>query len=134
MNNEAMVEAQALVTTLLSYTEVISQGTSALETLKNAIAIMSEYAGVRLVFEPGTDPELGDYLAITIPKVVEGVAVGSLLGLVLGALANKPKQGAALGAGIGAVVAAAQGLEAVNQGWRVRALYSPDGALYIRQI
>ena len=133
MNNEAMIEAQALVTTLLSYTEVASQGAAALAKLKNAIVLMSEMTGFRLIFAPGTDPDLIDYLAIMFPRAVEGAAVGSLLGLLLGAIADRPAHGAAIGAGLGAVVGAAQGLDAVNQGWRVRAQYLHDGALYIRQ-
>lgn len=133
LNNQALVEAQALVTTLLTYTEIVSQSAATLAQLKNAIVLMSDYAGFRLVFDPGTDPELVDYLSITIPKVVGGMALGGLLGAFFGALANAPKQGATVGAGIGAVVGLAQGIDAVNQGWRVRAQYQLDGSLYIRQ-
>jgi len=134
MNNEAMVEAQALVTTLLTYTEVVCKSVAAIDRLKNAIALMTEIAGFRLEFAPGTDPDLVDYLAITVAKVVQGAAVGGLLGMILGAFDNKPKQGAAVGAGVGALVGLVQGIDAVNQGWRVRAHYRPDGALYIQQL
>ena len=58
--------------------------------------------------------------------------VGALL--VVGALADRPAQGATLGASLGAVVGAAQGIDAVNRGYRVRAAYLPDGALHVRQL
>lgn len=133
MKKDALAEAQELVATLRTHTELVMDTVQALERLKHAIAILSEYAGFRLVFEQGTEPRLVDYLAITIPHTLEGALYGSVAGLLIGAFANRPGEGAAIGASVGAVCGTVRGIDAVEKGWRVRAVYRPDGALHILQ-
>lgn len=134
MKNDTVAEAQGLIKSLRRHTEVILEGVEALERLKHAIALLSEYAGFRLVFEPGIEPRLVDYLAITIPYSLEGALYGSFAGLIVGAFAKRPGEGAAIGAGLGAVVGTMRGINAVEQGWRVRVQYLEDGSLHVKQL
>ncbi|HMY16530.1 MAG TPA: glycine zipper family protein [Polyangium sp.] len=134
MKNDAVAEAQSLIKSLRTHTEMILEGAEALQNLKHAIALLSEYAGFGLVFEPGVEPRLVDYLAITIPHTVEGALYGSFAGLILGAIAKRPAEGVVIGAGLGAVVGTMRGMEAVDQGWRVRVQYLRDGSLHVQQL
>lgn len=134
MKNDTVTEAQSLIKSLRTHTAMILEGAEALERLKHAITLLSEYAGFRLVFEPGVEPRLVDYLAITIPHAVEGALYGSIAGLILGALAKRPVEGVAIGAGVGAVVGTMRGIDAVDQGWRVQVHYLRDGSLHVQQL
>jgi len=134
MNNQAMGEAQALVTTLLTCTEVVCQGVASIERLRDAIALMSKMAGFHIELAPDIEPGILDLLGIAGPKMLVTAAAGAVFGAAVASSVDRSKQGAAIGAGVGAIIGLVLGIAAINEGWRVRARYRPNGVLYIGQI
>jgi hypothetical protein len=102
---------------------LVVQGYSAVQTLREAIQFAMRETGYHITFEPGSDPELVDYLTVAGTSGVEWAAGGAVVGTLLGLLCERPGVGAAIGMGLGAAVGVAQGIHRVEQGWRIRAIH-----------
>ncbi|MCC7536888.1 MAG: hypothetical protein IT379_11775 [Deltaproteobacteria bacterium] len=79
------------------------------------------------MFDPGSAPELVDYLTITASSGLRGAAIGAGVGGLVGLAFGRPLAGAVAGGGVGLVAGAAHGVNKVARGWRVRAVYDANG-------
>lgn len=117
----------ALVQEVNTHGQLVLQGMAALATVRDAIVQLSEASGFRLLFDPGSDATLVDYLAVPAARALEVGVVGGALGLLVGALLEGPFQGALLGLCLGTALGAADGAAQVRRGWRVSATWLSDG-------
>lgn len=102
---------------------LIIKGYQSLQTVREAIQLAVRDAGYKIAFEPGSAPELVDYLLLAGPQGVEKAAQGFLLGALVGLLFENPKLGATIGASLGAAMGLQDGIHKVEQGWRIRAVH-----------
>src|ERR1700712_2852255 len=114
--------ALTIVRQLETSSSLVLRGAAALHALRGAIEVVGREAGIKVVFDPASDPTLVDYLTVASVQGLEGAAKGALIGLFIGALAGKPEVGLLLGAGLGGATGVARGVHQVQKGWRVRAV------------
>lgn len=107
------------------------QGAGGLALARRAIAQVLREAGCTITFDPGSEPDLVDYLTVTTVSSIEGATLGAGLGALLGLLFQRATLGAALGAGIGLFAGANRGFRRVETGWRVQAVRMSDGTPFI---
>ena len=110
---------------------LVVQGYSAVQTLRDAIQYAIREAGYELSFDPGSDPELVDYLTVAATSGLEWAAGGAALGSLVGLIFDRPGLGAAIGAGFGAAAGVAKGIHRVDQGWRIHAVHLPNRMPYV---
>lgn len=118
--------ALALIQEIGETGTLVARGYSSLQTVRQAIALVIQQSGYEITFDPGSHPDLVDYLTVAGTTALESAASGAFLGALVGALFGRPKLGAALGAGAGAGVGVWQGIHRVEQGWRIHAVRAPD--------
>ncbi|WIG97982.1 DUF1269 domain-containing protein [Myxococcus sp. SDU36] len=102
---------------------LIVRGYQSLQTVREAIQLAVREAGYQITFDPGSAPELVDYLLVAGPQGIEKAAQGALLGALVGLLFDNPKLGATIGAGLGAAKGLQEGIQKVEHGWRIRAIH-----------
>lgn len=105
---------------------LVLQGYSKLQAAREAIQLAIHQAGYGITFDPGSDPELVDYLLVAGTEGLEGAMTGAFFGMLVGMLFERPGLGAAIGAGIGGGAGVFQGIQRVDQGWRIRVTRAPD--------
>jgi hypothetical protein len=106
---------------------LIVYGPNGLVLARQAIEQVMKEAGCRITFDPGSAPDLVDYLTVTTVSGLQGAIAGAGLGLLVGLLFRQPSAGAAIGAGLGGLVGAERGVRRVESGWRVRAVRELNG-------
>ncbi|QQR46139.1 DUF1269 domain-containing protein [Myxococcus xanthus] len=102
---------------------LIIRGYQSLQTLRETLHLAVREAGYQITFDPGSAPELVDYLLVAGHEGVEKAAQGALLGALVGLLFDNPKLGATIGAGLGAAKGLQDGIQRVERGWRIRATH-----------
>lgn len=102
------------------------RGAQAFKLLREAIVTFQQTAGVTVTFTPESEPRLRDYLVVGSLSAAEGAVLGCVLGLLAGALFDRPVDGLMLGLGAGAIVGAAHGIGRVNEGWRITVRWDAD--------
>lgn len=110
---------------------LVLRGYSAVQTLRDAIQHAISEAGYQITFDPGSDPELVDYLAVAGTSGLEWAAGGAALGSLVGLLFEHPGLGAAIGAGVGVAAGVARGINRVERGWRIRAVHLENRIPYV---
>lgn len=114
---------------------LIFSGWQDVERLRMLLSTAYRAAGVSIVFDPASDPQLRDYLLVGAASAVEHAAVGTVIGGMLGALLGDVRAGMAVGALVGVGAGVARGVATVNDGWRIYASWAPDGTpfAYVRR-
>jgi len=118
--------ALALLRQVETTGSLVVRGYSQLQTVRQAISLALKQSGYEITFDPESHPELVDYLTVSGMSGLEGAATGALIGSLLGTLFKRPGLGAALGAGVGAAAGVMNGVNRVDQGWRIKAIRAPD--------
>lgn len=126
MNAPPIIFTDDQMTTALKQRQALAlRGVQNLETFRRVLHALVHTAGIHFTFDPETDPRLRDYLAAGGLGAVEGAALGGVLGLAVGALAEEPEL-AGVGALLGAFIGGLAGMNRVQSGWRVRATWALD--------
>lgn len=123
--------ALALFQQIESRGSLVLQGYSWLHRLREAIQLAVQQAGYGISFDPTSAPDLIDYLTVAGTTGLDGALKGAFFGMLVGTLFDEPKLGAAVGAALGGGVGVSQGVQAVEQGWRIRAIRTADDSPHI---
>lgn len=107
---------------------VALRGANALIATREAIEYAVRAAGFTIAFDPASEPDMIDYLTVTVVSGVEGAALGASVGGLIGLLLGTVGSGVVIGAGLGALAGVARGVNRVERGWRVRAVWDETGA------
>jgi hypothetical protein len=105
---------------------LVLQGYAKLQQAREAIQMAIHQSGYGITFDPESDPELVDYLLMAGTEGLEGAMTGAFFGMLVGLLFERPGLGAAIGAGIGGSAGVYQGVQRIEQGWRIRVTRAPD--------
>lgn len=110
---------------------VAIRGVNALYIAREALEYAVRSAGYTITFDPSSAPDMIDYLTVAAVSGVEGAALGASVGGLIGLLLGKAGPGVAIGAGLGALAGVARGVDRVERGWRVRAVWDQTGAAHV---
>lgn len=121
-----------LVTVADGGSAVHLRGVAELHALRRALFTLTHVLGYRIVFDPSSEPDLVDFLAVAALSTVERAAVGGAAGAAIGGLLGDARTGAALGSILGALVGFAEGVGSVERGVRVRATLDARGVPHAR--
>ncbi len=113
-------ELSTFLATLNTRGHVVIRGVAALQTLRGTIAEATRTLGVQVYLDLQSEPDLVDYLGVTVLSAANDALKGAALGLLLGALFGAPREGVIAGATLGAGVGVVRGLDQVGGGWRIR--------------
>lgn len=128
MKKQTISNATQLVRALEQHGALTIYGPQGLVLARQAIEQVMTQAGYGITFDPGSAPDLVDFLTVTTASGIEGAIAGAGLGALVGLLFKQPAAGAAIGAGLGGLAGARRGIQRVESGWRVRAVRELDGA------
>jgi len=121
-------QTKALVRRLETEQKVVIRSAQQLTALREALLDIISRSGYAIEFDPTSDKDLVDYLAVGAARSLEGAAVGVLAGALVGAMFGAPKEGAKVGGLIGTIFGLANGIDRVERGWRIHAVRTPHGA------
>ncbi|MBN8471109.1 DUF1269 domain-containing protein [Corallococcus exiguus] len=126
MNPSANAAALKLFTQVEQTGRIVLRGHSSLQAAREAIALAIRQSGHAITFDPGSSPELVDYLMVAVVDGADAAVQGAFWGMLVGMLFERPTLGAAIGAGLAGGFGVTQGLQRVEQGWRIRAVRTAD--------
>lgn len=107
------------------------RGANALNAAREAIEHAVRAAGYTITFDPSSEPDMIDYLTVSTVSGLEGAALGASVGGLIGLLLGRAGLGVAVGTGLGALAGVARGMDRVERGWRVRAVWDGTGAAHV---
>jgi hypothetical protein len=110
---------------------VALRGAAALQSLRSALALAAKQLNLCLEFDPASEPDLVDYLAIVAVETNDAVLDLAMVGLLIGALLGRPALGATMGLGIGVGVGLVRGLDRIDAGWRIVARRDSLGVPFV---
>lgn len=99
---------------------VVVTGYKAVQELRELLRQIREDAGIEFVFDPDSDPDIGDYLLAYALGAVEAGVVSSMIGAMIGSLFRATAPFALAGALIGGIAGGLTGVWAVDRGSRVK--------------
>jgi hypothetical protein len=128
MNASTLILTDEQMSTSLTQRQTFAlRGVKNLETFRRVLHELARLGEVRFVLEPTSDVRLRDYLVAGALGAADAAALGAVIGIAVGLLAEEPEL-AGLGAMVGALIGGITGLSRVQSGWRVQARWSLDQA------
>jgi hypothetical protein len=121
----------SLLATLAARGQVVVAGFDEIARFKRTLVQAVQQLGIRVQWDPGTPPELRDYLGVTLLSAIEGGLAGAGIALIASTALGRAPELVRIGAAVGAVIGAVKGYDRVKAGWRLRAGYGPDGEMYL---
>jgi hypothetical protein len=106
---------------------IAATGTSEIEAMRAALHQSIRAMGIRVVLDPESDPALVDYFGVGSLTTLSGGIGGAAVGSVVGAFFRSAGFGTVVGALVGLIIGASAGVTAVQQGWRLRVGWLPNG-------
>lgn len=122
---------QTVMRTLAERGQMIVSGFDEVAKFKRTLEQAIQQLGVQVVWDPGTPPELKDYLGVVFLDALQWGIAGAAVGVVAGAVLGETKQMIRLGAFAGAALGAFRGHKRVKNGWRLRSGYGEDGEIFV---
>jgi hypothetical protein len=111
-------------------TELSVQGVDAMRALRTALQRAVADLGIRAEFSPDTAPQVIDWFGLTTAGAATGALGAGALGLLIGALCDRPMAGLVMGVTAGGIAGGIAGANAVRQGWRICAEWLPTGEVH----